>query len=407
MPGGTPTIAFMRREWRFLLFGALVVFWTSPGQTYLISLFGDQLRQEFSLSHSDFGGIYTAATLTSAAILWPAGRLVDKLPLARFVWWICAAMVVGTFAFSLVEGAVTLFLGILFVRFLGQGMMSHIAVTAMARRYVAERGRAIAIAGFGLPIAEGLCPPLVTIGLTITSWQNIWIGMGVLAAVMLLPTVPFLLKRTSGQDGAGYEALSKSERTQKQWTRSEMLKDSLFFKIAPLVMTMSAIFTGIVFHQKHIISSIKDWDFLWWSLSFSAFAVFQVIGSFTAGWLVDRISARRITPFVLLPFAASTALLGIGEHEYWAPAIMILMGMSAGATGPTYSSLWAELYGTQHLGAIRAAGAVLSVFGSALGPWVIGWALDANISFLSIAMTSVVIILMTCTLAAHGLRRNS
>ena len=80
MPNGTPTLAFMRREWRFLLFGALLMFWTSPGQTYLISLFGDQLRHDFGLSHGDFGSIYTLATIASAAILWSAGRLVDRLP---------------------------------------------------------------------------------------------------------------------------------------------------------------------------------------------------------------------------------------------------------------------------------------------------------------------------------------
>ena len=59
----------MRREWRFLIFGCLLMFWTSPGQNYIISLFGDVLRLEFKLSHSQFGGIYTSATLVSAITL--------------------------------------------------------------------------------------------------------------------------------------------------------------------------------------------------------------------------------------------------------------------------------------------------------------------------------------------------
>ena len=238
MVNGTPTIVFMRREWRFLLFGALVMFWTSPGQTYFISLFGDQFRQDFGLSHGEFGSLYTLATLTSAAILWPMGRLVDKLRLVKFVWWVCVAMVVGTVSMSIVNGPISLFLGILVVRFLGQGMMSHIAVTAMARRYAGERGRAIAIAGFGFPIGEGIFPPLISIGLTVISWQNIWVSMGIAAAIMLLPTVPFLLKRTAGQDGQGPDALAAPDQNQKQWTRGEMLRDRRFFLIAPLIMTM-------------------------------------------------------------------------------------------------------------------------------------------------------------------------
>ena len=405
MRDSTPTLAFIFREWRFLLFGALVMFWTSPGQTYLISLFADKISSDFGLSHGECGSLYTAATLTSAAILWPTGRLVDKLPLARFVWWVCAIMAVGAAAFSLVSGPVTLFFGILVVRFLGQGMMSHIAVTAMARRYVAERGRAIAIVGFGFPIAEGILPPLITIGLTITHWQNIWIVLGACVAVTLLPAIPFLLKRTAGQDGHGTESLVRHDTARQQWTRREMLRDKRFFMVAPLMMTMSAIFTGLIFHQKFIIGTAKGWDFLWWSICFAGFAVCQVAGSFIAGWLVDKVSARCITPYVLLPFALSITLLGLGTSEAWALVILSAMGLSAGATNPTFSSLWAEFYGTEHLGAIRAAGAVLSVFASALGPIVVGWALDVGVSVLTLTSTSVAITLSTSMLSAAAVRK--
>jgi len=69
------------------------------------------------------------------------------------------------------------------------------------------------------------------------------------------------------------------------------------------------------------------------------------------------------------------------------------------------NGLWAELYGTEHLGAIRAAGAVLSVFASALGPVFVGWALDEKVSMLTISTISIAITLLTCGLAAIGLRR--
>ena len=177
------------------------MFWTSPGQTFLISLFGEVLRHDFSLSHGQFGALYTGATLASAICLWSTGKWVDRLNLSRFAWWVCAAMATGAAAFSIVSGPISLFFGILFVRFLGQGMMSHIAITAMARRYAKERGRSIAIAGFGFPIAVGTLPPLITFGLTLTTWPTIWILMGSAVALTMLPTIPFLLKRTRNQDG--------------------------------------------------------------------------------------------------------------------------------------------------------------------------------------------------------------
>jgi hypothetical protein len=103
----------------------------------------------------------------------------------------------------------------------------------------------------------------------------------------------------------------------------------------------------------------------------------------------------------------SLGLLGFAKHDYWAPLIMATMGLSAGATNPTYSSLWAELYGTRYLGAIRAAGVVLMVFASALGPVLVGWALDREVSILTISITSVAVTVFTSGLSVIGLRREA
>ena len=44
----------IRGEWRLLLFGFLMTFWSSPGQTFLISLFSGELRAELDLSDGEF-----------------------------------------------------------------------------------------------------------------------------------------------------------------------------------------------------------------------------------------------------------------------------------------------------------------------------------------------------------------
>ena len=80
------------------------------------------------------------------------------------------------------------------------------------------------------------------------------------------------------------------------------------------------------------------------------------------------------------------------------------MGLSSGATNPSFSSLWAELYGTKHLGAIRAAGAVLTVFASALGPIAVGASLDFKIPVAAIFWVCVFITIITSGLAWFGLR---
>ena len=110
------------------------------------------LRSEFGLSHGGFGSLYTLGTLASAAVLLPAGRLIDRLPLAVFTRWVVLGLAMAAAGFTLVAGPLTLALGIFALRFTGQGLMSHIALTAMARRYRRERGRAVAVASFGMPL---------------------------------------------------------------------------------------------------------------------------------------------------------------------------------------------------------------------------------------------------------------
>ena len=75
---------------RWLAAGMILTLCSSFGQTYFISLFAGQIKAAHGLSDGGWGGIYTIATLTSAALLVQAGGLADSMPLRRL-----ALMVLG------------------------------------------------------------------------------------------------------------------------------------------------------------------------------------------------------------------------------------------------------------------------------------------------------------------------
>ena len=77
-------IPLIKTEWRLLLFGFLMMFFSSPGQTYFIALFSGEIRQDLLLSHGEFGAVYSAATLGSALILLWSGTLLDRIALPKF-----------------------------------------------------------------------------------------------------------------------------------------------------------------------------------------------------------------------------------------------------------------------------------------------------------------------------------
>ncbi len=397
-------MTFFRREWRFLTFGLLLTFWGSPGQTFVISLFGGHIRTDFNLSHGEFGSLYTLATLASAVFLWGTGPLVDRLPLRHMSLAAVLAMVTATAAVSLVTGPISLLIAIFAVRFMGQGLMSHISMTAMARRYEAERGRALAVASIGFSLGETLFPPLVVLGLSLTDWRNLWPVMAVLAALSLLPFLSRLVRQTENLDGPGASLSINTAREIRHWTRTEMLRDPRFYLIALVPVAQAGLITGLFFHQVHIVS-LKGWALDWWSLSFSAFAGFAFMGALTSGFLVDRFRARRVVPFILLPMTVAFILLAFFDNALFAPLIMAILGFGAGLMGPGLSALWPELYGTRHLGAIRSVATVVMVFGSALGPVFMGVALDAGTALQAIALTASCLALLSAGLATLALFR--
>ena len=397
------TIGFLRLEWRFLSFGLLVSFWSSPGQTFLISLFRGVLREELALTHGGFGSLYTVGTLASAALLLPAGRLIDRLPLAVFTRWVVLGLAAAAAGFTLVAGPLTLAIGIFALRFTGQGLMSHIALTAMARRYRRERGRAVAVASLGMPLGEGLFPVVIVWALTAFAWRSIWLALAAAVLVTLLPLLPYLLARTERQDGPGAAALHDPKGPERSWTRGELLRDPRFYLFIPLSISTSAIVTGILFHQVHLVA-LKGWSLAWWGSSFLCYAAASVVAGAAAGLLIDRFSARAFMPYVLLPSILSLALFAAAGSPWAAPAVLGLMGASAGAHSTALTALYAELYGTRHLGAIRALGTALMVFASALGPVAMGLPLDAGASLEVISLWSAAIMVLTSLTAGIGLR---
>ena len=79
-------LPLIKAERRLLLFGFVMTFGSSLGQTYFIGLFGGDIRSDLALSHGEFGAIFSAATLASAILLLRTGSLIDHMDLRRYAY---------------------------------------------------------------------------------------------------------------------------------------------------------------------------------------------------------------------------------------------------------------------------------------------------------------------------------
>ena len=116
-----------------LSLGIFLVFSSSIGQTFFISLFSGEIRNEFNLSHGMFGIFYSTATLVSAMVFFWLGKITDKFNLTPLGLITLVAISGCSFLISSAESLLILFLSLLGLRLFGQSMLSHIAVTSIAR----------------------------------------------------------------------------------------------------------------------------------------------------------------------------------------------------------------------------------------------------------------------------------
>src|SRR5690606_18657468 len=117
-------LSFLGAHGRLLGFGVLMTFCSSVGQTFFISLFSGEIRDTFGLSDGDFGSLYSIATLSSAAVLLWAGRLIDRLPLPLFAGGVLALLGATCLLMGTVWNAAALVVALFGLRLFGQGLAS-------------------------------------------------------------------------------------------------------------------------------------------------------------------------------------------------------------------------------------------------------------------------------------------
>ena len=106
--------------WVILGVTGIGMFTSGPGQTYAVSLFVDPMIEDLGWSRTTVSGLYTAGSLTAAALMFLVGRLLDQYG-ARVV----LPVVVILFGFALLFMSVAshtlhLYAGFASIRILGQ-----------------------------------------------------------------------------------------------------------------------------------------------------------------------------------------------------------------------------------------------------------------------------------------------
>ena len=371
-------IDFLKQNARWIAGGFLLTYFSSFGQTFFISASIAEWQAAFDLSHGEIGRLYMFATLASAMCLPLLGRIVDIIPEHQTILIVVPLLAAATLLAAYAPSVAVLVTAIFLLRLFGQGMMTHIALTATGRWFAAQRGRAVSLVVLGHQGGEASLPLLFATVSIAYGYQAGWVA-GALALLLVgLPFGYWAYSRPREPSHAELDAHAKKLQV-RHWTRGEVLGDPIFWVLLTGVLAPPFIGTTIFYHQDYM-TALNGWPDAFFAKSLSVMALTTVTFALVCGALVDRLGARTILPFFLVPLSATCFVLGGGGPPATLIAAMVLLGISYGFSSTLFGAIWPEVYGTQHLGAIRSVIVSAMVLSTAAGPGVTGTLIDNGIA---------------------------
>ena len=380
-------VGFLRANQRWLAAGALLTLLSSFGQTFFISIFAAQIQADFNLSHGGWGGIYSLGTTVSALVMIWVGGLTDRFRARTLSVWVLAMLSASCLAMAVNPYATLLPVIIFALRLTGQGMTSHIAIVAMARWFVATRGRALSVATLGFSVGEAVLPLSFVALLSVLHWRALWVA----AACVALAGIPILLgllrtERTPQSMAEENQSVGMAER---HWSRRETLHHPLFWFMIPALLGPSAFNTAFFFQQVYY-AQIKGWTHLTLVAMFPIYTVMGIAAMIVSGIALDRYGTARLMPLYQLPLVVAFLIFAAAVSPLHAAVGFIFLALTTGANSTLPNAFWAEFYGTRHIGGIKAMAAAVMVLGSAIGPGITGVLIDAgvdlNVQYVGVAL---------------------
>jgi len=416
--------------WLILVLSAIGFLMSSPGQTYGVSPFTDSLIAALGLTRVQLSLAYMVGTIGSSLCLTHAGRAYDRFgaravaPAASIVLGLvlvilsqCDRIAAGItnglgLASAQLPGFVLLLLLFFALRFSGQGVLTMVSKNMMMKWFDRHRGLVSGISGMVIAPAFSATPALLHALVEKAGWRGAWLWLALLIGVVFT-LVALLLFRDNPED-CGLRAdgpladkplgsKSRPDHELRQYTLAEARRTYSFWVFAIGIALFGFYITGMSFHAASIFETAGVERSRGYLIFLYASFVSIALRPFV-GWLCDRIPLKYILMALMAGICTST--LGLRVLREGLPMWTVIAGNGLmGATVGTMSSVtWPNFYGRSHLGAISGFNMAITVFASAIGPWLFSQsqAISGNYSLTITGTTIATVILLLLAIRADN-----
>ena len=385
---------FFLQDPKLLVYGFLIIFFASFGQTFFIALFNDDIKNFYSLTDGEFGLVYALSTTLSSLILINFAKLIDYIDLRIYSFFITLGLVLPCLAiYFLNSNVIYLFIIIFALRFFGQGAMNHAGITSLTRYFGKNKGKAISIGNLGGMLGVMFLPIAVVYLNGFFSFQEIWLLCSI-SLFFFLPILYFTLSNQSERQKIFKNSINEDN---KKWKTFDVLRNKVFLIYLPITSSFSFIGTGLMFHQIFIFAQ-KGWTLEMLGTGFIFLGAFSIIGLIIGGPLIDILNPKKAILFVLMPIFFGIIFLIFFDSFFFLIIYMSLYGLNLGISAPFTGSLWADLFGLESLGTVKALFHAIGVFASAISPVIFGYIIDWGFGIGLIASISLIMIIVATIL---------
>jgi MFS family permease len=361
-----------------LLVAAFVTFAVGAACMHSYTVFLIAFIEAFGWSRGEASVAYSVSQLISGATSPAVGVLVDRLGPRKVVLigggLLAAGLVLSSAVHALWQ--VIVLYGV--VMTLGANCLGLVVfVPVLSRRFVRNRGMAVAIVQSANGFARALSAPLSQVLIAGFGWRGAYLAQGGFMAIAFLPLAA-LFRPTEPQRAASARSIGGTG-----WTLRRAIRTPHFW-----LLFLVYVFTGlgsflVALHQLAFAVNI-GFDKLYAAEVLGLGALLSLPGVIVTGALSDHIGRElsAVVTYGTSIFGVACAMLITSPDQHlllWLHSCFF--GLTWGARGPAITAKTADLFPGPQLGTILGAITIGTGVGSASGSWLAGWSFDLTGSY--------------------------
>lgn len=369
------------------------------------NLFSIEIMNELKFTASQVQVMNTIATLMTMVSALVVGTVFNKFSMRRAMPVYAICLTGGFFLYSTVNSLAQLYILSAFVGF-GRGGVAVVPCGLLMNNWFKEkRGFATGIALAGSTAGGFVFVRIANAIIASMDWRRAYMVLGVMAAVLIIPTVIFVIREKPEDKGLrpyGATDEDTASAVKAEFTgisRKKFLKTSAFWMLGITFFLISAINMGLQNNVSIYLTMQKGQTRELAADVASILLLSQVVGKILLGSIYDKKGVKFGSAYGCAVFLLSIVTIMLAGNKAFAIIFGVIVGLALSMTTCTPPLLTSLAVGRREYSSIYGLLNAFATAGVALGPVIAGFIYDHtesyDLAWIIFAVVAVVILVLT------------